>query len=70
MADPFFHPSYREIANPFEFPAYDTLIESSLTVMSQGGTLSFFQGGPEGEQVAQLTITITGDGRRIIQRTN
>ena len=58
------------ISNPFEFPAYDTIVESSISVMTAGGTLTFFQGGPEGTQVGQLTITLPGDGRRITQRTH
>jgi hypothetical protein len=56
-------------ASAFDLPVYDTLVESSTTVMSAGGTLTFFSGGSEGTQVGQLTITIMGDGRRIIQRT-
>lgn len=62
--------SLETISNPFEFPAYDTIIESSLSVSTTGGTLTFFQGGPDGVQVGQLTITIAGDGRRITQRTS
>jgi len=69
MSDPFFHPSFRDISNPFEIPTFDTVIESSTTVSSTGGVLSFYEGGPSGIQVAQLTITIGGDGSRTTQRT-
>jgi hypothetical protein len=69
MSDPFFHPSFRDIANPFEIPTFDTVIESSTSVSSAGGTLSFFENGPSGTRVAQLTITINGDGSRTTQRT-
>jgi len=56
-------------ASAFQIPAYDTLVESSSTLTTAGGTLTFFRGGPSGTQVAQLTITIGGDGSRTIQRT-
>lgn len=49
-------------------PFYDTLVESSTTVFTNGGTLSFFQGGPSGTKVAELTITVAG-GARTTQRT-
>jgi hypothetical protein len=57
------------ISNPFDLPEYDTVVESSTSVMTAGGTLTFFQGSPSGLQVAQFTITIGGDGSRTIQRT-
>ena len=52
----------------FNLPVYDTLVESSTTVFTNGGTLSFFQGGPSGTKVAELTITVAG-GARTTQRT-
>jgi hypothetical protein len=55
-------------ASTFDLPVYDTLVESSTTVSTNGGTLSFFQGGPSGTKVAELTITVA-DGVRTTQRT-
>jgi|CryBogDrversion2_8_1035294.scaffolds.fasta_scaffold02557_3 hypothetical protein len=69
MSDPFFHPSFRDISNPFEIPTYDTIVESSTSVSSAGGTLSFFENGPEGTRVAEITITIGGNGSRTTRRT-
>jgi hypothetical protein len=56
-------------ASTFDLPNYDTVVESSTTVNLTGGTLTFFKGGPNGTQVAQITITIGNNGSRTTHRT-
>jgi hypothetical protein len=54
------------ISNPFDLPEYDTIVESPQGAASTGGTITFYASE---SQVAQLTISIGGDGSRTIQRT-
>jgi hypothetical protein len=65
---PFVQNGARDISNPFDLPAYDTMVESPQGASTSGGTISFYQGGTEGTQVAQLTISTAG-GNLTIQRT-
>jgi hypothetical protein len=53
------------ISNPFDLPEYDTVVESPQGAASSGGTITFYASE---NQVAQLTVTISG-GNRTIQRT-
>ena len=65
---PFTQKGSLEISNPFDLPAYDTMVESPQGASSSGGTITFYQNGPSGSQVAQLTISTSG-GNLTIQRT-